>query len=152
MEIRLNNQANSFIAMHSETIDILKRNNLSVTDSRRHILELFMTQSTNALRHSDIENSLEGVDRVTIYRTLQTFTEKGILHSVPASDGTARYALCKSGCEEGHHHDNHVHFLCIRCGAIQCLDDVHVPVVRLPEGFMPEKTEMVVSGVCQFCR
>jgi Fur family ferric uptake transcriptional regulator len=138
--------------MADVTVDILKRNNLSVTDSRRSILRLFLNQEASALRHADIEHTLPGIDRVTIYRTLQAFAEKGIIHSIPGSDGAARYALCRSGCADGHHHDNHVHFVCTRCSATQCLDDVHVPFVRMPEGFEAIKAEMVVSGVCSKCR
>lgn len=138
--------------MKDQAAEILRKNNLSVTDSRRNILHLFMNQNASALRHSDIEHRLEGLDRVTIYRTLQAFAEKGIIHTIPGSDGAARYALCKSGCEEGHHHDDHVHFICVKCGATQCLDDVHVPFVRMPDGFEATKTEMVVSGICANCR
>ena len=138
--------------MKDATVDILKRNSLSVTESRRNILQLFLQQNASALRHADIEQSLQSMDRVTIYRTLQAFAEKGIIHSIPGSDGAARYALCKDGCTDGHHHDDHVHFVCTRCGATQCLDDVHVPFVRMPEGFEASKTEMVVSGICRKCR
>ncbi len=56
---------------------ILKKNSLSVTDSRKKILSLFL-QSKDALAHGDIEKKAgEKFDRVTIYRTLQTFVEKG---------------------------------------------------------------------------
>ena len=44
--------------------EILHRKNLSVTDSRRKILKLFLS-SKDALTHSDIENSAAGsFDRV----------------------------------------------------------------------------------------
>ncbi len=80
---------------------ILKKNSLSVTDSRKKILSLFL-QSKDALAHGDIEKKAgEKFDRVTIYRTLQTFVEKGIVHSIPTSDNSVKYALCKD-CEEGH--------------------------------------------------
>ncbi|HSR39840.1 MAG TPA: transcriptional repressor [Phnomibacter sp.] len=138
--------------MKDQVADILRKNNLSVTDSRRNILNLFLSHDNSALRHSDIEHSLQGLDRVTIYRTLQAFAEKGIIHSIPGSDGAARYAICRSGCEEGHHHDDHVHFVCVKCGSTQCLEDVHVPFVRMPDGFEATKTEMVVSGICANCR
>ena len=91
--------------------EILKKNNLSITEGRKKILELFLS-SEGALAHADIEKSTgENFDRVTVYRTLQTFVEKGIIHNVPTTDNSILYALCKDDCEEGHHHDNHVHFL-----------------------------------------
>lgn len=136
----------------AELLDILKKNQLSVTGSRKKILELFL-KSPGALAHADIEkNTGETFDRVTVYRTLQTFTEKGIIHNIPTTDNSILYALCKHNCEAGHHHDNHVHFICTQCGKTICLDDVTVPEVKLPKGFRPEVAEMVVKGVCDDCK
>jgi Fe2+ or Zn2+ uptake regulation protein len=73
-------------SVENRMADLLKRNHLSVTDSRKKILSLFL-QSKDALTHGDIEKKAgEKFDRVTIYRTLQTFVEKGIIHSIPTSD------------------------------------------------------------------
>src|SRR6185295_7466526 len=131
---------------------ILKQNQLSVTGSRKKILELFLTNA-GALAHGDIEKKTgEKFDRVTVYRTLQTFLEKGIIHNIPTSDNSIRYALCADECAGGHHHDNHVHFVCSVCGHTSCLADVTVPEVKLPTGFVPEEFQMVVTGVCQDCK
>lgn len=136
-----------------EQIDfMLKRNQLSVTGSRKKILELFL-DSKGALAHGDIEKKTgEKFDRVTVYRTLQVFLEKGIIHTIPTADNAVRYALCKNDCTEGHHHDNHVHFVCSECGNTTCLADVTVPLVKLPTGFKPEDYQMVVNGVCIDCQ
>ena len=133
-------------------LDILKKNELSVTGSRKKILELFL-KSPGALAHADIEkNTGETFDRVTVYRTLQTFTEKGIIHNIPTTDNSILYALCKQDCEAGHHHDNHVHFICDKCAKTICLDDVTVPDVKLPRGFTPKHAAMVVNGICDDCK
>ncbi len=133
-------------------LDILKKNQLSVTDSRKKILELFLN-SAGALAHADIEkNTGEIFDRVTVYRTLQSFVDKGIIHNIPTTDNSILYALCKDNCEAGHHHDNHVHFICNTCSKTICLDDVIIPEVKLPKGFKPQQAEMVVSGVCGDCK
>lgn len=136
-----------------EQIDtILKRNQLSITGSRKRILELFL-ESRGALAHGDIEKRTgEKFDRVTVYRTLQVFLEKGIIHNIPTSDNAVRYALCQSDCSAGHHHDNHVHFVCSNCGNTSCLADVTVPAIKLPAGFEPEEFQMVVTGTCKDCR
>src|SRR5215210_5463635 len=98
--------------MKNEVAEILKRSQLSVTESRRKILELFQ-YNNGALAHADIEKKTgEHFDRVTIYRTLQTFVEKGIIHTIPTADNSVLYALCKDSCTAGHHHVNHVHFIC----------------------------------------
>lgn len=132
--------------------EILKKNQLSVTDSRSKILELFLQQN-GALAHGDIEKkSGASFDRVTVYRTLQTFVEKGIVHTIPTADNAIRYALCKDECSEGHHHDHHVHFICKQCGTTLCLDDITVPDVRLPKGYQSAQVEVVVKGVCKDCK
>ncbi len=136
--------------MDMQSEDILKRNGLSITEGRKKILRLFLSHKT-AVSHGDIEKRM-GVnfDRVTIYRTLQTFLDKGIIHSIPTPDNTPRYALCKD-CSEGHHHDNHVHFVCRECGHTVCLEDTVIPSVKLPKGYITTQVEMLVSGICKSC-
>lgn len=136
----------------SDHNDILKKNGLSVTESRKKILDLFM-ETDGALAHADIEKNTDSAfDRVTVYRTLQTFVEKGIIHQIPTTDNSILYALCKHNCQQGHHHDNHVHFICNKCDKTFCLDDVTVPEVKLPQGFAPSQAAMVVTGLCEECR
>ena len=127
-------------------MDILKNSGLSITDSRKKILELFI-DSNGALAHADIEKKTEAIfNRVTVYRTLQTFVEKGIIHSIPTTDNSILYALCKHNCAAGHHHDNHVHFICSNCSKTICLDDVTVPEVKLPKHFTKQQAAMVEIG------
>ena len=132
--------------------NILKQHQLSVTGSRKKILELFI-RNDGALAHSDIEKKTgERFDRVTVYRTLQSFLEKGIIHNIPSADNSVRYALCKDDCKEGHHYDNHVHFVCSECNNTICLDNVIVPEVQLPRGFQPTEVQMIITGVCKNCQ
>jgi Fur family ferric uptake transcriptional regulator len=129
---------------------ILRKKNLSITDSRKKILSLFL-QANDALTHGDIEKKAsEKFDRVTIYRTLQTFVEKGIVHAIPTVDNSIRYALCKD-CTEGHHHDNHVHFICSNCNTTICLDDVVSPFIELPKGYIAQNVQVVINGICNNC-
>jgi len=138
--------------MKPDVLSILKKNQLSVTEGRKKILELFMN-SEGALAHSDIEASTDAAfDRVTVYRTLQTFVEKGIVHHIPTTDNSVLYALCKDECEAGDHHDHHVHFICNSCHKTICLEDVVIPQVKLPKGFAPQHAEMVVNGICGDCQ
>lgn len=132
--------------------DVLKQNGLSVTTGRKKILELF-SRTQGALAHADIEKKTGlTFDRVTVYRTLQTFVEKGILHQIPTADNNVLYALCKHGSVQGKHQDNHVHFVCEHCQKTVCLDHVMVPTVKLPLGFTPLRSAMLVHGVCLDCK
>ena len=138
--------------MATRVDDILRRNSLSVTDSRKKILNLFLNLN-GALAHGDIEKKAgEKFDRVTVYRTLQTFVEKGIIHTIPTTDNSVRYALCKDNCTEGHHHDNHVHFICLKCGTTLCLEEVIVPEIKISKGFSVNEIEVVVKGICMDCQ
>jgi len=140
------------MAFDKQIHHILKRNQLSVTGTRSKILELFLSLH-GALAHCDIEKKTgEKIDRVTVYRTLQTFVEKGIIHTIPTADNAIRYALCKDQCSEGHHHDHHVHFVCKQCGNTICLEETAVPEVQLPSGYEPTQVEVVVNGVCKDCK
>lgn len=133
-------------------IEILRKNGLHITESRKVILALFLKRE-GALTHGDIEKHTSSIfDRVTVYRTLQTFVEKGIVHLVPTTDNTVIYALCRHNCIEGHHYDNHVHFICSHCNKTTCLNDTDIPEVKLPKGFKPLHTAMVISGICKMCR
>ena len=139
----------------SKTLDyrsteLLKKKHLSITESRKKILSIFL-ETKDALAHGDIEKKAsEKFDRVTIYRTLQSFVEKGLIHSIPTSDNSVRYALCKD-CTEGHHHDDHVHFVCSNCEKTICLDDVVSPKLNLPEGYNADNVQVVIHGVCTEC-
>ena len=129
---------------------ILRKKNLSITDSRKKILSLFLL-GNDALTHGDIEKKAsEKFDRVTIYRTLQTFVEKGIVHAIPTVDNSIRYALCKD-CTEGHHHDDHVHFICSNCSTTICLDDVVSPAIELPAGYIIQNVQVIINGICNNC-
>jgi Fur family ferric uptake transcriptional regulator len=141
------------IFMNAETQATLKEFNLRLTEARAEVLDVFFAD-VYALAHGDIENRLaDGFDRVTVYRTLKTFLEKGIIHKVLDDEGGTKYALCKARCHDhslGHHHD-HVHFKCSVCGLTNCLDDVVIPSFALPQGYQRQEVNLLVQGVCPLC-
>ena len=135
----------------SHVLDLLKREGLSITEGRKRILGYFLNHH-GALSHGDLEKKAgSGFDRVTIYRTLQTFVEKGIIHTIPSSDNQTRYALCKEECSSGNHRHHHVHFVCGKCQKTYCLDEVATPAVKLPKGYAVQQIEMLVQGTCRQC-
>lgn len=132
-------------------IQTLKNFDLRHTQGREEVLTLFLG-SDHALAHSDIETGLgPDHDRVTIYRTLRTFLDKGILHKVLDDSGNPKYALCRETCAQGHHHHDHVHFKCEDCGQTTCLEQVHIPAVSLPQGYSRKEMNLLIQGICQEC-
>lgn len=138
--------------MEKEITELLRKNNLSITENRRRILEIFKSHH-GALNHGDIEKEIAGqFDRVTIYRTLQTFVDKGIIHTIPTTDNSVLYALCPEECSSsGHHHENHIHFICDDCQITYCLQHTEVQTFELPKGFEGKQTDIIISGKCAKC-
>lgn len=129
--------------------NLLRRAQLRVTPTRLQVLELFL-HHPHALPHSEVEARVTAFDRVTLYRTLTTFTERGLLHRVPDDAGITKYALC-TDCSEHHHHDNHVHFKCVNCGNTLCLAQSILPRVEVPEGYRVQDISLLVQGICPSC-
>ena len=131
---------------------ILKESKLKLTTSRSSILGLFLN-STHALPYSDIEKLLgSSFDRVTVYRTLKSFLEKGIVHKILDDGGGLKYGLCSEFCTTARHRHEHVHFKCSSCGETRCLDQIEIPEIDLPLGYKPEELNLLVEGICSNCR
>ncbi len=129
---------------------LLKDFRLRTTPSRQEILHLFL-EKDYALSHGDIEKEIDNsLDRVTVYRTLKTFLDKGLIHKVLDDEGSLKYALCNEGCTLAGHHHNHVHFKCISCGQTNCLD-VEIPPVKLPKGYKAKELNVLIQGICENC-
>ena len=142
---------NIFVLM-SDIQEILIKHGLRKTAAREAVYKEFNKKSV-ALSHGDIEASLkEQFDRVTIYRTLSSFLEKGLVHKVLDDSEAAKYALCDHSCSEAHHHDNHVHFKCSNCGNSECLQDVQIPLIELPKGYTITESNLLIEGICKLCK
>jgi Fur family transcriptional regulator, ferric uptake regulator len=120
------------------------------TPSRQEILYLFLRKNY-ALSHGDIEKEISSsLDRVTVYRTLKTFLDKGLIHKVLDDEGSLKYALCNEACSTAEHHHDHVHFKCVKCGQTNCLD-VEVPGIKLPKGYHADAINVLMQGTCERC-
>lgn len=129
---------------------LLKRHNLKRTEPRLRVLSMLSTKNV-ATSQPDLENVIGDVDRVTLYRILSAFEEKGIIHKVFDLNGTANYALCSSDCNEHDHRDEHLHFNCTACNNVYCLDDHDFPQITLPPGFKLESFNFTATGLCPKC-
>ncbi|MDX2195600.1 MAG: transcriptional repressor [Cytophagales bacterium] len=131
---------------------VLKSHSLKLTPTRVDILQIFLS-SVKSLTYNDISSSLgQGYDKVTIYRTLSTFEDSGIIHSIPNLGGAISYALCQGACVEHQHADNHIHFQCTECHTLVCLEDIHIPHLVLPNGYTAYKMNYLAEGICKNCK
>jgi Fur family transcriptional regulator, ferric uptake regulator len=138
-------------AMIQKTQDLLKQFGLRQTDCREAVLKIFIV-SEYAVSNADIEQEIaQNYDRVTVYRTLRTFLDKGIIHKVLDDASNPKYALCKDACTQHDHHHQHVHFKCDTCGHTLCLEKVSIPTIELPQGYQFVEANLLVNGICNQC-
>lgn len=138
-----------FIAKMNKTTELLTKKGLSKTPCRSGIIDT-LNQSSSALSESDIRSQLSyQYDRVTIYRTLKTFIEKGIIHEIAVEGNDTRYALSHEHSHTKSHY--HTHFKCTQCNSVICIGTEVINHPNLPEGFQVKDFELIIKGSCNKC-
>lgn len=132
-----------------ETDKKLKIRNIKPTAMRELVLKV-LTEQDRAISLADLEQKFDNADKTTLYRTLKTFEENKLIHSIDDGTGSVKYALCKETCQ-CHPEDLHVHFHCTKCQQTYCLNDISIPSIDLPTNFKLETINMVVKGICSNC-
>jgi Fe2+ or Zn2+ uptake regulation protein len=116
---------------------LLDQLGLRVTKARLAVLQ-FILQSRRAVSHADVESGLDDqhIDRVTLYRTLDTLADAGLLAKSIGSDRVARFVPIPRGDHRGR---------------LYCLPAKPPKPAALPEGFEASNVELNVHGVCADC-
>lgn len=126
----------------------MQEHGLKATANRILILNA-LRQAGRPLSLTEIETALESVDKSIISRNLAIFREHHLLHTLSDEDGV-RYEVCH--CADGEEDDDrHVHFHCEVCGRTFCLEDLPVPAVRCPDGFVVQSVDCLAHGICPDC-
>lgn len=130
--------------------DILTRKEVKPTSNRILVMRELI-KASHPVSLADLEISLGfSMDKASIFRVLELFSEKDIIHVIEDGSRSLKYELCHSGT----HHtiaDQHVHFYCERCKETYCFEDVSVPLVNIPEGFSPHAINYMIKGICPKC-
>ena len=137
--------------LENDVVTLLKHHDLRLTQVRKEVLSVFLKKE-QALSQGDIEENVGQIDRITLYRTLRSFEDNGLIHR--AIDGTdkLRFALCVDLCDKENHKHNHAHFHCEKCTKTICLNGVEFPKIIHPAGFKVKETYYVMQGVCSKCQ
>jgi Fur family ferric uptake transcriptional regulator len=99
-----------------------------------------------------LERLPQDTDAVTVYRTLNTFTQKKLVHRVHGEDRTWRYALSADATTR----HEHPHFVCDACGTVECLEESQIPrdfirSLHVAARYSVSYPEVVLHGVCPKC-
>ena len=94
--------------------NILNRKEVKPTSNRILVARELM-KASHPISLADLEISLGfSIERASIFRVLELFSEKEIVHVIEDGSRSFKYELCYG---DTHHtiSDQHVHFYCERC-------------------------------------
>jgi Fur family transcriptional regulator, ferric uptake regulator len=132
-------------AIETGAAEQLRAAGLKATPARVRVLEALAVASQPAC-HAELEAQL-GLDRVTLYRVLDSLIGSGLAARSTDNRGVFRFAAT----EVQRQHAAHAHFRCTGCGTVFCLDAAPPPPPKLPRGFKAEAVEVDVRGICVNC-
>ncbi len=135
--------------MEDKCIEKLNRRGIKPTAMRVLILRTMMS-IPSAVSLADLEEELDTVDKSTIFRAITLFHAHHLIHCIDDGSGALKYAVCSDDCDCSVS-DLHSHFYCERCHRTFCFENIHVPVVNLPDGFTVSSVNYVLKGVCPAC-
>lgn len=136
--------------MNEATEAILQAKGIAPTTMRILVLE-YLQKQTAAISLQNLERDFQYSERTTLYRTLKTFEEKGLIHTINISTEATKYALCADACKAGNHYDLHLHFYCYSCQHTYCLPRHQVPDLSLPGNYVLKELSLVAKGICENC-
>lgn len=136
--------------MSNEDIDkILADRGVRPTANRILVLKELI-KSTRPISLADLEMMLYPMDKASIFRVLELFSEKEMLHVIEDGSRSLKYEYCHS---EGSHSvsDQHAHFYCEKCGRLICLEQTSLPELQVPEGCVVKGVNFMIKGICAEC-
>ncbi len=138
------------LKMNTEDVEnILTSKGIKPTPNRILVMKELM-KSSHPVNLADLDIALNTIDKASIFRVLEFFAEKEIIHVIEDGSRSLKYELCHSG---NHHsvNDQHVHFYCEKCGTVFCFDNITVPHVDIPESFRIKSVNFMLKGLCPKC-
>ena len=132
-------------------MELFIKKKIRVTSFRKEVLHVFQ-ENDHAITVAQIESAIGKHDRITLYRTIKTFIDKGLIHEIVMPGDIKKLALCQDSCDDhAHvHTHNHVHFHCEKCNEVICVDN-ELPVVSL-SGYQIDSIEIQAHGICPACK
>lgn len=99
----------------------------------------------------ELEASLRTLERSSILRVLTLLVDHKLIHVMEDGRGIAKYEICTTPDSPLQHSDLHPHFYCTRCLRTFCLQDIRIPAISLPSGFMARSANFMYKGLCPDC-
>jgi len=124
----------------------LKNNNIRLSHQRLKVLEYLdhhRIHPTVEQIYSGLHGEIPTLSKTTIYNTLNTLTEAGLVKLLTIEDNEARYDIRT---------DAHGHFKCKACGDIYDFEvNMDSCEIKGLDGFRVYTRDMYFSGICSKC-
>lgn len=148
------------------------------TGARIKVLAVLL-DARSAVSHQDVQDQLETLDRVTLYRALDCITDAGLAHKIAGDDRIFRYSAgtdhVGNDQDQSQARHPHGHFKCTRCSRVFCLDGGDADPLQatppatadtqkslqqqlqdivqqtLGDGFLSHDIELTIKGWCADC-
>ncbi len=131
-------------------VTLMEHHGVKPTSNRIVVVKALETAS-RPLSLTELESKIQTIDKSGIFRALTLFREHHLVHVIEDGGDGVRYELCHSHDAE-HDDDVHVHFYCEQCRRTYCLDDIKIPPVALPGGFIMNSVNYMIKGICPNCK
>lgn len=145
----------------------LRQTQVRVTQARKEVLSVLLEQQ-RALSHTEMQDALPTMDRVTLYRALDCLADAGLAHKITGDDRVFRFstghepAQLASSVDKIAQHQ-HGHFQCTRCAKVFCLeqpdaghtlrDQLQATLdATVAKGFQSHAIEVTIKGWCDRCQ
>jgi Fur family ferric uptake transcriptional regulator len=128
---------------------MLKTAKLYCTESRLTVLGI-LAKAGKPLSQEQIarQSGRKHFDKVTIYRTLESLLQVGLVHKAFMEKRAWHFELAHN-CTE---HQCHPHFTCSSCGDTHCLTEISLPMAKSPhQGFVIHRQQVRLEGLCPKC-
>ena len=130
--------------------NILNEKGVKPTSNRLLILKE-LVKASHPLSLADLEVLLGfSMDKASIFRVLELFSEKDVVHVIEDGSRSLKYELCHGNSNHSIY-DQHVHFYCENCKELYCFESINVPFIKLPEKFHPHSVNYMIKGICPKC-
>lgn len=130
--------------------DLLNERELKATTHRLNLL-VKMQEYNSAMPYSAIQASMKSIDRVTLYRTLESLQKQGIIHKAYQENNEIYYAVCGMKCKKDQHTHDHLHFKCLSCKLVTCQKTTSHLKIAIPD-FEIFNTTVYLEGLCKACK
>jgi Fur family transcriptional regulator, ferric uptake regulator len=137
---------------HKQMLEELQSQGLRLTAQRALILEDLYHNPGHRTAEDifvHVSERLPGLNRATVYRTLEMLHHADVLTTFAGPQGVTEFELVRTS------HDQHHHLVCRNCGAEEALDPGPVEAlkaeIRRRHGFEAGMQHLVISGLCARC-